>query len=669
MPTAAPVLALMPLFPLLGALVLGVGGARLQARAGAGAVGALGCAGVWAAFGVGAAAVWTLAGLPASERLLLAEGPTWIDVGGLRVPFTLALDPLSAVLVLLVGGVGGLIHVYAIGYMRDDPAAWRFFAYLNLFTAAMLVLVLADNLLLLFLGWEGVGFCSWALVGFWWEDRANAAAGTRAFLVNRAGDVGVLLGTALLVASLAAAGPPTLTFRELGPLVGGLAPEVVTTVTLLLFLGAAGKSAQIPLHVWLPDAMAGPTPGSALIHAATMVTAGVYLLARLHPLFAPALVTAHVVAGVGAVTALWGAVLAASQHDVKKVLAYSTVSQLGYMMLAMGVGAAAAGVFHLTTHAFFKAALFLAAGSVIHALGGEQDMRRMGGLRRALPHTCAVYVVATLALTGVPFVGGFFSKDAILWEAFAGERGHAGLWLVATAVAGLTAYYMVRQLLLVFAGASRLEPAAARIHESPPVMMLPLWVLAAGALGVGWLGVPPALGDVLGVPHLFGAWLAPVLGTPVAEPHPARGVELALMGVSVAVAAAGMLVAWWRFGRGAPPATGAAATDPLDALYARAVVPAVLAAAAGAARFDRTVLDGVVDGTAALVRGLAGASGWLDRVVVDGAVDGVATLTRRLGDRARALQTGAISTYLFVVALGVLGGVVLWWTWTWTTAS
>jgi NADH-quinone oxidoreductase subunit L len=668
-PTAF-VLALVPLLPCAGAVALGLGGPRLQARAGSGAVGALACATVAAACALAAWLVWTLAALPADARLLLAEGWRWIDVGGLRVPFALALDPLSAVLILIVTGIGGLIHVYATGYMRDDPACWRFFAYLNLFTAAMLVLVLADNLLLLFLGWEGVGFCSFALIGFWWRTRGNAAAGTKAFLVNRVGDLGFVLGMALLLAGLSAAGHPTLTFRELLPHVGALDPSLVTAATLLLFLGAVGKSAQIPLHVWLPDAMAGPTPVSALIHAATMVTAGVYLLARLEPLFALAPVTLQLVAVVGAVTALAGAALAASQHDVKKVLAYSTVSQLGYMMLAMGVGAAAAGVFHLTTHAFFKAALFLAAGSVIHALGGEQDMRRMGGLRRALPHTFATFLLATLALTGVPFLGGFFSKDAILWEAFAGARGHVALWFVATVVAGITAYYMLRQLLLVFAGMPRLSAAAAaHLHESPRVMTLPLWMLALGAVAVGWLGVPHALGGALGVPHLFDAWLAPVVGRPAVAHPPSPQLELLLMGVSVAAAAAGMAVAWWQYGRGRPVILREPAGDLVDALYARVVVPATLGLAAHAARFDRRVIDGVVDGAAVVVRRVSDASGWFDRVVVDGAVDAVATATRRLGRSARRLQTGAVSAYLFVVVLGVLGGVVLWWAWAWNTAS
>jgi NADH-quinone oxidoreductase subunit L len=667
MPSSALLLAGIPLLPFAGAIVLGLGGAGLQARIGRRGVGAIACAAVGAAFLGSLYAVWTLAALPEAARLLLAEGPVWVDVAPLRVPFALALDPLSAVLILVVTGIGGLIHVYSTGYMREDPAFWRFFAYLNLFTAAMLVLVLADNLLLVFLGWEGVGFCSWALIGFWYRDPVNAAAGTKAFLVNRIGDVGFVVGTALLFWSLAAAGHPTLVFRELVPHVAGLDADVLTTITLLLFVGAVGKSAQIPLHVWLPDAMAGPTPVSALIHAATMVTAGVYLLARLHPLFALAPVTLHVVAVVGALTALGGALLAVGQHDIKKVLAYSTISQLGYMMLAMGVGAVTAGVFHLTTHAFFKAALFLAAGSVIHALGGEQDMRRMGGLRRALPHTWATFLVATLALTGVPFLGGFFSKDAILWEAFAGERGHVVLWLVATLVAGLTAYYMFRQLLLVFAGDSRLTSVAAHhLHESPRVMTLPLWVLALGAVGIGWLGVPHALGGVVGVPHLFEAWLAPVLGGRPAVAHASPGVELALMAASVGVAGAGMLVAWLRFGRAGrvPRVAATAPADPLDVVYGRVVVGGTLRLAAGTARFDRTVIDGLVDGAATVVRGVAGASGWFDRVVVDGAVDGVASVTRDLGRRARGLQTGAISAYLFVVVLGMLGGIVLWWSWT-----
>ena len=401
----------------------------------------------------------------------------WIALGSLRVDVALVADPLSTTLVLVVTGIGGLIHLYSSAYMEEDDAYWRYFAYLNLFTFAMLVLVLADNLLLMFVGWEGVGFCSWALIGFWWREEINTTAGNKAFLVNRVGDAGFILGIFALFTALDSAGQGTVVFREIQHHVASLdgrvlwGVPVVTLATLLLFVGAIGKSAQIPLHVWLPDAMQGPTPVSALIHAATMVTAGVYMIARLHFLYALAPATLAVIAGIGAATALGAATVGLVQSDIKRVLAYSTVSQLGYMFLAMGVGAWSAGVFHLVTHAFFKACLFLGAGSVIHALHHEQDMRKMGGLRTALPVTFWTFLVATLALAGAPLTAGFFSKDEILWQAWSSPHGGALYWVVGVAAAGLTACYMFRQVLLVFLGTSRVDPAiAAHVHEPPAAM-------------------------------------------------------------------------------------------------------------------------------------------------------------------------------------------------------
>jgi NADH-quinone oxidoreductase subunit L len=426
-PVAAPYLALIPLLPLAGAITLALGGASLQRRFGKAFVGRLACATVAVSFVLSVAVFVHLARLPAAERHLLADLFPWIQVGSLRVDFAFAADPLTAIALLVVTGIGGLIHVYATGYMHDDDAFWRFFAYLNLFTFAMLTLVMGDNLLLLFLGWEGVGFCSWGLIGFWHKELANTTAGNKAFIVNRIGDFGFVLGIFLLFWSLDSAGHPTLTFRELREHVHVLegmsfwGVPVITLATLLLFVGATGKSAQIPLYVWLPDAMAGPTPVSALIHAATMVTAGIYMIGRLSYLFDLAPFTLHVVAVIGAATALLAATIAVAQNDIKKVLAYSTVSQLGYMFLAMGVGAHGAGIFHLMTHAFFKACLFLGSGSVIHAMGGEQDMRKMGGLWSKLPSTSKTFLIATLALTGCPFLAGFFSKDEIL-----GRRSRAG---------------------------------------------------------------------------------------------------------------------------------------------------------------------------------------------------------------------------------------------------
>jgi len=687
-PTAAPWVALIPLLPLAGAAGLALGGARLQQRFGKGAVGWLACGTVGASFALSVAAVATLLGLAPDDRLLVADLWAWIHVGGLQVDVAYGVDPLSAVMILVVTGIGGLIHVYATGYMHDDDGFWRFFAYLNLFTFAMLTLVLADNLLLLFLGWEGVGFCSWGLIGFWHKELANTTAGNKAFIVNRIGDFGFVLGIFLLFWTFDAAGIPTLAFREMEPRADILnqarlwGVPVATLATLLLFVGATGKSAQIPLYVWLPDAMAGPTPVSALIHAATMVTAGVYMIGRLHWLFALAPVTLHVIAVVGAATALVAATIALAQNDIKKVLAYSTVSQLGYMVLAMGVGAWGAGIFHLLTHAFFKACLFLAAGSVIHAMGGEQDMRRMGGLWGKLPHTSRTFLIATLAIAGAPFLAGFFSKDEILWQAFSSRHGHVLLWLIGTTVAGLTAFYMFRQVFLVFFGECRAdEHTRHHLHESPAVMTAPLWILAAGSVLTGYLGVPHALGGPLGVAHVMNDWLAPVFGgyRPVAgagQPHGGElALELGLMLASVAVAAGGVLLAWLMYGNrtlaperfsealGGAPYRLVLNKYWVDEAYDLVFVRGTLAVCRAAAWVDTRVIDAVVDGSATVVRGAAAIGRLIDDWVVDGAVNAVADVTWAVGRRARRIQTGAITSYLYVVLLGVLGGVFLWWSW------
>ena len=683
-------LAAIPLCPLAGALVLGLGGAPLQRRFGKRVVGWIACATVATAFVLSLGVLFQLAGLPPEQRHLVADLFPWIHVGSLRLDMAFAADPLTAVALLVVTGIGGLIHLYATGYMHDDDAYWRFFAYLNLFTFAMLTLVMGDNLLLMFLGWEGVGFCSWGLIGFWYHDLANAQAGNKAFIVNRIGDFGFVLGIFLLFWSFEQAGHPTLVFREMREHVHAIegmslwGVPIITLATLLLFVGATGKSAQIPLYVWLPDAMAGPTPVSALIHAATMVTAGVYMIGRLNFLFDLAPFTLHVIAAIGALTALVAATIAVAQNDIKKVLAYSTVSQLGYMFIGMGVGAHGAGIFHLVTHAFFKACLFLGAGSVIHAMGGEQDMRKMGGLWSHLPSTSKTFLIATLALTGCPFLAGFFSKDEILWQAFSSRHGHWLLWLVATAVAGLTAFYMFRQVFLVFFGECRADHhTQEHLHESPAVMTVPLWILAIGSVLAGYLGVPHALGGFAGIPHVFNDWLAPVLGAhgPVAggEAHGAPGGELALelglMAVSVAVALSGFLLAYLMYFRGtirpdtfSELAGGAPYRLVLnkywvDEVYDRVFVRGTLLLSRVAAWFDQNVIDGLVNLSAVAVRNVARLGGFLDDLIVDGAVNAVANATWSVGGRIRRIQTGAINVYLYVVVLGLLGGVFLWWSW------
>ena len=481
---------LIPIWPLLGFLLNGFFGRRL----GESLVAKIGCGSVGLSLLASLGAVWDLAGLPHDARRVEQVMAPWIGVGGFQADWGLLLDPLSAVMILVVSGVGFLIHVYAVGYMHDDRDVPRFFTYLNLFTFSMLMLVLANNYLLLYVFWEAVGLCSYLLIGFWFERPAAAEAGKKAFIVNRVGDFGFGLGVMLLWTTLGtvqyaaafAAAPDRLAAG------GGL----VTAITLLLFLGATGKSAQLPLHVWLPDAMEGPTPVSALIHAATMVTAGVYMVARSAPLFNLAPLTMGVVAWIGGLTAVFAATIALVQTDIKRVVAYSTISQLGYMFLGCGVGAYAAAIFHLMTHAFFKALLFLGAGSVIHGLSGEQDLRKMGGLRRRMPITAWTFLAAALANVGIFPLAGFWSKDEILFGAFAG--GSIALWALAAGGVFLTGFYMLRCYYLAFEGPSRAPSHAHPAHESPAVMSVPLVILAVFAMGVGVRrfpagarGVPP----------------------------------------------------------------------------------------------------------------------------------------------------------------------------------
>ena len=502
------------LLPLLGAAVNGLLNRRLGERL----VALIGVGTVVTSFALSVKVFLTLRALPEDARLLHDLFYTWMPIGSLHVDVSFMADPLNAVMLLLVTGVGSLIHVYSVGYMHGDEGFGRYFAYLNLFVFAMLTLVAADNLLLLFVGWEGVGLCSYLLIGFWFGERANASAGKKAFIVNRVGDFGFLLGMFFLFKALApvlADGENVLSFSLMAAHTDLLAP-IATVAALLLFLGATGKSAQIPLYIWLPDAMAGPTPVSALIHAATMVTAGVYMLARMHFLFDLAPTALAVVAIVGAATSLLAATIALAQTDIKKVLAYSTVSQLGYMFMACGVGAYGVGIFHVLTHAFFKALLFMGAGSVIHALHHEQDMRNMGGLRHQLPWTFRTMFVATLAIAGVFPFAGFFSKDEILYRSFLWSPA---LWIVGFLVAGLTAFYMARLMAMTFFGESRVpEEKKAHLHESPWVMVGPLVVLAILSFVGGWMGWPEFMGGDNWLHH----WFAPVLD-PASVAHATAG--------------------------------------------------------------------------------------------------------------------------------------------------
>jgi len=516
---------LIPLLPFAGFLINGLLGRYLPKPlvtavallASGAAFGVVFSAAVYA-FGIGIAAV----PLPYVETI-----GTWINVGPLHIDFSFVLDQLSLVMLLVVTGVGLLIHGYSVGYMAHDEGYARYFSYLNLFLFFMTTLVLAGNALVMFIGWEGVGLASYLLIGFWFQKPAAAEAGKKAFIVNRIGDVGFLIGMFLLLANFG-----TLTFSEIATKLGqdpGWTGGVVTVIALCLLLGATGKSAQLPLYIWLPDAMEGPTPVSALIHAATMVTAGVYMIARNHVLFDHSPFALSVVAIVGAATALFAATIGLVQNDIKRVLAYSTISQLGYMFLGCGVAAYSAAIFHLMTHAFFKALLFLAAGSVIHGLGGEQDLRKMGGLRKKLPVTFWTMTVAVFAIAGFPPLAAFFSKDAILFAAF--QQGTAGkvLWFVGVLTALLTAFYMFRLWYLTFLGESRSPDVHA--HESPWSMLGPLVILALLSIGGGWIGI-----------ERFAAFLAPATGPRAVEAGSAN-LEYILSGVAVAVALIGWYIA------------------------------------------------------------------------------------------------------------------------------
>ncbi len=540
---------LIPLLPLTGAAINGLLGGNFSRRA----VSAVGL------FFSGAAFAWSLyvaaqvARLPAGALPHTESIAAWMQAGAFRVNFGFYLDQLSLVMILVVTGVGFLIHVYSVGYMAEDKGYYRFFSYLNLFMFFMLTLVLADNYLLMFVGWEGVGLASYLLIGFWHVRDSAAAAGKKAFIVNRIGDFGFLIGMFLLVRTFG-----SLEFAEVFPAVSRFPPvattEVLTALALLLFMGACGKSAQVPLYVWLPDAMEGPTPVSALIHAATMVTAGVYMVARSSPIFSRAPDALTVVAVIGCVTALMAATIGLAQTDIKRVLAYSTVSQLGYMFLACGVAAYSAAIFHLMTHAFFKALLFLGAGSVIHALGGEQDMRHMGGLRKKIPWTFAVMTVATVTIAGFPPLSGFFSKDEILWKAYSSPHGHPAFWMIGIITAALTSFYMFRLWFLTFCGERReaAHPGTSavhghgadhgdQVHESPRVMLAPLVVLAALSVVGGYVGVPHALGGH----NYFEGVLAPVFGAEAPAAHAADvGAERLLTGISVLAALLGLGFAW-----------------------------------------------------------------------------------------------------------------------------
>jgi NADH-quinone oxidoreductase subunit L len=662
---------LIPAVPLAGAALnglLALAYAKRERGPSERLVALVGCAAPLVSFFVVAKLFLAMRALTPEARLFEQSLFTWIVAGPVRVEWAYWVDALSLVMLLIVTGIGSLIHIYSVGYMHGDRGFARFFSYLNLFMFAMLTLVMAKNLPLLFVGWEGVGLCSYLLIGFWYKDLANAAAGKKAFVVNRIGDLAFLIGMFILFVTSGHLGAATLdvpTLREMALVHHDAFAKVGVAACVLLFIGACGKSAQIPLYVWLPDAMAGPTPVSALIHAATMVTAGVYMIARLNFLYDLAPEAGAVVAAIGGATAIFAATIGFAQRDIKKVLAYSTVSQLGYMFLAVGVGAYAAGIFHLLTHAFFKACLFLGAGSVIHGLSGEQDMFKMGQLSKHMKTTWATFLISAFAIAGIPPLAGFFSKDEILWSAF---NAHVGpewlpraLWMVGLATAGMTAFYVFRAVFLTFHGKDNVSHEAKHhLHESPPVMTIPLVVLAAGAVLAGFLGVPTVLGGGNAIHH----WLEPVfaghigghaVGVGMANSAASHGaatavaasaagnsdLEMILMGVSVLVAIAGILFAHAMYVRSPASAAGFTRSfGPLytlvankfyiDELYERAIVRP------GYAIADKLMYR------------------FVDSAIIEGIVNGLGISARLIGAGMRLMQSGIVRTYAFFMLVGFL---------------
>ncbi len=566
----------------------------------------------------------------------------WIVSGDFNVTVGFLIDQLTAVMLIVVTSISSLIFIYSIGYMHGDKGYYRFFAYLSLFVFSMLILVMANNFLMLYFGWEAVGLCSYFLIGFWFEKKSAATAGKKAFIVNRFGDFGFGLGVILIFLTFGSIDYAQV-FGAAGTIAGqtinilGYEVSTITLICLLLFCGAIGKSAQMPLHVWLPDAMEGPTPVSALIHAATMVTAGVFMVARCNLLFVESAVAMNTVAIVGGVTAIFAATIALVQNDIKKVIAYSTISQLGYMFLALGAGAFSAGIFHLYTHAYFKALLFLGAGSVIHALHDEQNMQKMGGLKKYMPVTYWVFIIATLSITGIPGLSGFFSKDEILWRSYLDGSLGKFLWLLGTTAALLTAFYSWRLIYLTFHGKFRGTPEQEHhLHESPPVITVPLMLLAVGAVAAGWVGIPPLFmehGDKIG------EFLSPVLGHP--EGHGTRAEEFMVMGASIAVALGGWFIAHRMYMK--KPGLPQSIADRfkgvhkllfnkywIDELYDKIIVSPVMKAA------DRIIL------------------GFVDKKVIEGVVNGLPGLIGSFSKKLRMIQTGVFSFYGLIMALGVL---------------
>ncbi len=710
-------LFLIPLFPLIGAVFNALFGYSIHKKKGEKPIHWLAILMPVASFVVAVMVFVNLASQSGEHKLLTNHLFEMVNIEFVKINMAFAVDQLSAVMILIVTGVGSLIHIYAVGYMHGDESYWRFFSYLNIFLFAMLLLVMGDNLIVMFFGWEGVGFASYALIGFWYKDVNNASAGMKAFIVNRIGDFGFLVGFFLLFWGLSGAWTEvghhyvmgeehfTITFTELHKLFANeefvnafkaktfMGVSLATLVPLLLFVGATGKSAQIPLYVWLPDAMAGPTPVSALIHAATMVTSGVYMISRLNFLFSISPWVMVVITGIGALTALFAASIALVQRDIKKVLAYSTVSQLGYMFIAVGTGAYWAGIFHVMTHAFFKALLFMGAGSVIMGMHHEQDMFYMGGLRKKMPKTHMTMLLATISIAGLPGLAGFFSKDEILWKAFATENQAISwwpylVWGMGALAALFTSFYMFRLYFMTFSGENRADRIPVTTHhgddehhghheikESPSSVTIPLMILAFLATFAGYIGMPHLFHAL---PNYLEHWLEPVFETSTEHIHlrhgleHSLGLEWGLMTVSIVLAFVGFFVAK-RFYNNNPLIEDDPNNIPaklkkkfamfheilfqkyfVDELYFFFVVNNLLRLNNLLSWFDGKIIDGIVNNVALVVKIFTFFAGAIDKYIVDGMVKGVGNIVFTLNRRVAALQTGRIQTYVIGMSAGLV---------------
>ena len=620
-------IGLVPLLPLIGFVIIGLFGKKLSK----GVVGVIGCGVIIAAFAISLSIFLELTGQ--SQKSVTIDLFNWISAGKLSIPFSFLIDPLSSLFLLIITGIGSLIHIYSTGYMSHDEGFARFFAYLNLFIFFMLLLVLGSNYLIMFVGWEGVGLCSYLLIGFWFKNTAYNNAAKKAFIMNRIGDLGFLLGIILIFVTFGSISYGDV-FAQANQYATGT--PVLTSITLLLFIGAMGKSAQLPLYTWLPDAMAGPTPVSALIHAATMVTAGIYMVARSNILYTLAPFSMEVVAVIGVCTALFAATIGLAQNDIKKVLAYSTVSQLGYMFLALGVGAYTGAVFHVMTHAFFKALLFLGAGSVIHAMGGEQDIRKMGGLKKYIPITHATFLIGTLAIAGFPGFSGFFSKDEILAHAY--EHSPL-LWFIGILTAAMTTFYMFRLYFLTFRGSFRgTHDQEHHLHESPRSMTMPLIILAVLSIVGGFIGIP----EVLGGKHMLEGFLKPVFADSATRliHHLPETTEYLLMGVAVTVMAISLYYAYTVYvKKNTLPAAESEELPPLHKLV-----------------YNKYWIDELYESliTKPLDLLSEGLHKLVDNQIVDGIVNGTGTVVNWLSGTIRLVQTGNIGFYVFVMVISIV---------------